>query len=475
MLSPSSTIGSRTTFGLVHQFVLAAATTIAVSMGLLAFAISQRIEASMMQTAAEEGAVFTELFLGPSAQDLATSRGLPAENVKRLDDLLAGVLGERQVLVRLWLPDATLVYATNKEGIGGRFPSRHITAAAAGHATASFDYLDEPENANLKHLHLPLVEIYTPLFRSGTREVIAVGEIYTNGQRLAADLASIRFTSIGIVGAVTAPMMLILFFMVRRASNLVNEYQSSLMQNVVEATNLAAQNDRLRRLADKARLEAASSNEDLLARIGQDLHDGPIQLVSLLMLKLTDPTASRPATAASSRTYDPAMETLTQRILTELRNISAGLVLPELEGLTPKEILHLAVRNHEETTGTSVCCEIGDLPADLSPPLTICLYRIIQEGLNNAFHHGKAQGQCVTVSADPRSICITVSDEGPGTVAKDHEQARNRRGLGIAGLRSRVEALKGTFEFVSQRGIRTEIRAKLPIGHPSEYTCNQCK
>ena len=67
MVWPPGTIGSRTTFGLVHQFVLAAAATIAVSMGLLAFAISQRIETSMMQTAAEEGALFTELFLSPAA------------------------------------------------------------------------------------------------------------------------------------------------------------------------------------------------------------------------------------------------------------------------------------------------------------------------------------------------------------------------------------------------------------------------
>ncbi len=466
MLWRAGTIGSRTSFGLVHQFVLAAAATIAVSMGLLAFAISQRIEASMMQTAAEEGALFTELFLGPSAQDLATSRSLPAENVKRLDDLLAGILGERQVLVKLWLPDATLVYSTNKEGVGARFPSRHITAAVAGRATASFDYLDEAENVNLKHLQVPLVEIYAPLFRSGTQEVIAVGEIYTDGRRLAADLASIRFTSIGIVGAATAPMMLILFFMVRRASGQVNQYQSSLMQKVVEATNLAAQNDRLRRLADHARLEAASSNENLLARIGQDLHDGPIQLVSLLMLKLTDPASGEFASAESSRTYDPAMEMLTRRILTELRNISAGLVLPELEGLTPKAILHLAVRNHEEATGTSVCCEIGNLPEDLSLPITICLYRIVQEGLNNAFHHGKAKAQRVTVSADLRSIFITVSDKGPGTVDNDHQHARSRRGLGIAGLRNRVEALKGTFEFASQRGTGTEIRAKLPTTHP---------
>ncbi|KRR02769.1 hypothetical protein CQ12_06745 [Bradyrhizobium jicamae] len=434
-------------------------------MGLLAFAISQRIETSMMQTAAEEGALFTELFLSPAAQDLVTSRRLPPENAKRLDDLLAGMLGERLVLVKLWLPDATLVYSTSKKGIGDRFPSRHIDAAVAGKATAEFDYLHEAENANHKHLQVPLVEIYAPLFRSGTREVIAVGEIYSDGRRLAADLASIRFTSVGIVGAATAPMMLILFFMVRRASKLVNEYQSSLMQNVVEATNLAAQNDRLRRVADNARLEAASSNENLLARIGQDLHDGPIQLVSLLMLKLTDPTAKKSDPSGFTHAHDPTIEPLTKRILAELRNISTGLVLPELDGLSPNQLLLLAVKNHEEATGTTVCCQIGDLPADLSPLITICLYRIVQEGLNNAFHHAKAKGQRVEVVADPQSILITVSDSGPGAVDKDHEHRRSRRGLGIAGLRNRVEALKGTFEFVLQRGIGTQIRATIPIAH----------
>ena len=69
----------------------------------------------MMQTAAEEGALFTEVFLGPSAQDLATSRSLSPESMKKLDDLLAGKLGERMMLVKIWLPDATLVYSTNKE------------------------------------------------------------------------------------------------------------------------------------------------------------------------------------------------------------------------------------------------------------------------------------------------------------------------------------------------------------------------
>jgi signal transduction histidine kinase len=459
----SGRIGSGTT-SLARKFVLAAATTIAVSMGLLALAVSQRIEASMMRAATEEGARFTEVFLGPLAQDLATSRSLSSESMKKLDDLLAGKSGERMILVKIWLPDATLVYSTNKEAIGQRFPSSHITAAVAGKATGEFDYLQDVENATEKNLHTPLVEIYAPLFRAGTQEVIAVGEVYTDGRALAADLASIRLTSAGIVGAVTAPMMLILFFMVRGASNLVNGYQSTLIQNVVEAKYLAAQNDRLRRLADDARLEAADSNENLLARIGQDLHDGPIQLVSLLMLKVTDPTATKQLESGRDSAHDPAIEPLTRRILTELRNISTGLVLPELEGLTPNEIIRLAVQNHEEATGTMVSRQIGDLPADLARPITICLYRIVQEGLNNAFHHGKAIGQRVEVWAEAQSIVIVVSDSGPGVVDSRRESSRSRTGLGIAGLRNRVEALKGTFEMTSQCGKGTQIRAKLPVG-----------
>jgi signal transduction histidine kinase len=460
MIWRSGTIGSRTPFGLAHQFLLAAAITIAVSMGLLALAISQRIEASMMQTAAEEGALFAEVFLGPSAQELATSRTLSPESVRKLDDLLAGKVGERVMLLKIWLPDATLVYSTSKDNIGGRFPSPHITAAVKGKITGEFDCLKDVENATEKRLQVPLVEIYAPLFRTGTQEVIAVGEVYSDGRRLAADLASIRLTSVGIVGAVTAPMMLILFLMVRRATNLVRDQQATLMQKVVEAKSLAAQNDRLRRLADDARVEAANSNENLLVRIGQDLHDGPIQLVSLLMLKLTDPMARKRSDTGCS---DPAIENLTSRILTELRDISTGLVLPQLEGLTPNEILLLAVQNHEEATGTKVSRQIGDLPADLALPVTTCLYRIVQEGLNNAFHHGKALGQRVEVCADTQSIVISVSDSGPGLVDSNHKNPRSRIGLGIAGLRNRVEALKGTFEFISQPNIGTQIRAKLPV------------
>jgi signal transduction histidine kinase len=463
MIWPDRKVGSRNpSFGLPQQFVAAAAITIAVSMGLLAFAISERIETSMMQTAADEGALLTEVFLGPSTQELATSRNLSPESVRKLDELLEGKLGERVRLIKVWLPDATLVYSTNKhDAIGAQFPSPPIIAASKGTVSGEFDYLDEVDNATARHLNVPLVEIHVPLFRAGTKEIIAVGELYNDGRRLAADLHSIRLMSIGIVGAVTAPMMLTLFLIVRRAADLVRRHQASLVRQMIEAKELAAQNENLRRVADAARLEAANSNENLLARIGQDLHDGPIQLVSLLMLKLTESADGMEESCGSQK--DSSAQELNARILSELRDISTGLVLPQLEGLTANQILRLAVQNHEDATGTEVECQIGELPSRLALPATICLYRIIQEGLNNSFHHAQAKGQRVKVSADSQSIVITVSDSGPGISENERKNARSRTGLGIAGLRNRVEALKGTFEFISRRGIGTQIRAKLPL------------
>ena len=118
------------------------------------------------------------------------------------------------------------------------------------------------------------------------------------------------------------------------------------------------------------------------------------------------------------------------------------------------------MQNHEEATGTKVFSQIGDLPANLTRPVTLCLYRIAQEGLNNAFHHGKAIGQRVEVWADGQSIVIVVSDKGPGVADRCRDTSSTRTGLGIAGLRNRVEALQGTFELISQRDAGTQIRAK---------------
>ncbi|MDO8981763.1 MAG: histidine kinase [Afipia sp.] len=424
----------RPRFSIIHQFMAVAGITIVLAMGLLAYVVSEKFKASLMQTAAEEGALLIEAFLEPSVQELVTSETLSATATKRLDELLLGKLGERIPVIKIWLRDGTLAYATNKKMVGEKFPSAHLDEAFRSKISGSFDDLDDPENTLERDLKKQLIEIYAPLYRTGTSNIIAVGEIYNDGERLAAELKSIQFAVAGIVGAVSAPMLLLLFFMVRHTDLTMTKHREALVQKIIETEALADQNGRLRRAAEDARLEGARSNESLLGQIGRDLHDGPIQLLGMLMLKLTGGSAAADSKPEKNHGDTGSSRELTRRALVDLRNIATGLVLPELHGLTTAETLWLAVRQHEATTGTLVACQIGDLPAHLSPSLKICLYRIVQEGLNNAFHHANGDGQSVQASADTNWISIVVRDAGPKNKIGNPSTRRSKTGLGIPGL-----------------------------------------
>ena len=448
--------------GFIYKFWAAAAVTIFVSMVVLAYTVSHRFESIAMKAAAEEGALLVGTFLGPEVQELATSRNLSPETVQGLDRGLRTKLGERVKIIKIWLRDGTLVYATDKRLVGQKFPSSHLEAAFAGRVSGSFDDLDDKENLFERELQIPLIEIYAPFYRTGTDEVIAVGEVYNDGGRLAADLNGIRWATAGIVGAVTAPMMAVLFLMVWRANSVVTRSRESLSRKIEEAGNLALQNDQLRREADDARLEVIQSSEQLLSSIGQDLHDGPVQMLSILMLKLSEWSATKgPAfTGPPSSRVNGAAE-IAASALSELRDISTGLVLPQLEGMTAKETLLLAVRRHENLTGTRVECAIGDLAFYPAASLRTCLFRVVQEGLNNAYHYAKGNGQHVAAIVQDRRIVITVSDRGNESV--DQKPLGSRKtGLGLSGLERRARNLGGSLQ-IERLPQGTELQVSLPI------------
>src|SRR3546814_4136586 len=83
-------------------------------------------------------------------------------------------------------------------------------------------------------------------------------------------------------------MIVVLYLIVRKASWLIHEQQSALSAKVKEAEDMATQNHTLRLAADRSRLDANEANEELLGRIGLDIHDGPIQFLSLIRFRLAE-------------------------------------------------------------------------------------------------------------------------------------------------------------------------------------------
>lgn len=103
---------------------------------------------------------------------------------------------------------------------------------------------------------------------------------------------------------------------------------------------------------------------------------------------------------------------------------------------------------------------------DLSEPLSLTLYRLVQEGLTNVYKHANAQrvevalARVKSAGGEMDELCLTVSDDGCGM----ESGARSSR-FGLRGMRERVEMAGGSFRLESAPGCGLSFAARLPVTH----------
>lgn len=129
----------------------------------------------------------------------------------------------------------------------------------------------------------------------------------------------------------------------------------------------------------------------------------------------------------------------------EIRSICTGLVLPHIEALEFSEILRLAISEYQHRTGRIVKLSMSESSRRLSTSEKICVYRFVQESLNNAHRHSEGSVQQVNQYVEANRQVIEVKDNGHGF---DPANVR-AEGLGLSGMRERVESVDGTFRIVS--------------------------
>jgi signal transduction histidine kinase len=95
--------------------------------------------------------------------------------------------------------------------------------------------------------------------------------------------------------------------------------------------------------------------------------------------------------------------------------------------------------------------------------MSLCLFRVLQEALQNAVKHSGAQDFAVEVHGTQDGIRLTVSDSGIGF---DWRDAINRRGLGLISMRERLHLVNGELSIQSEPGRGTTIVARVPYGYP---------
>jgi signal transduction histidine kinase len=244
--------------------------------------------------------------------------------------------------------------------VEARIAPQEIDQIWSGLVTTEFDHVNEGKSASERDVLFPLLEVYTPIHAVSTGEVIAVAEFYERAEEIHEQFTRAIWQSWLITALLAVAIMGALFSIVANGSRTIERQRVALTRWISELSALLHQNQTLRDRVERGAREATEDSERFLRQIGSDLHDGSAQLVRLALLRLD-------SLQSATLDDDPALiRRALSDALEEIRNICAGLLLPETQDRNLKEALLLTIRHHERRTGTSVAFGCGDLRAN--PP-----------------------------------------------------------------------------------------------------------
>ena len=195
-----------------------------------------------------------------------------------------------------------------------------------------------------------------------------------------------------------------------------------------------------------------NAQEGERARIARDLHDDIGQQIALLAIDLELLGASNPTTLAVDAL------SRAQGVARSVHDLSHRLHPAKLRliGL----VAALTGLQHEPShSGIPTTFTHDNVPRSLPPDVTLCLFRIVQEALQNATKYSGARMVSVHLSGMPDGLLLTVDDDGRGF---DVETAWGT-GLGLMSMSERVEAIGGTLQVRSQPGAGTHLEVRVPL------------
>lgn len=422
---------------LAARFAVASAAILLIGAALLGTWIAREIETSVIRRVAADSALYVEALVGPHIQSLPESGALDDPARRALSEALATASARGVVSIKIWSRDGTIVHATDPHLVGRRLASDGLESALGGTVVSSRSRLEEEENEFERALARELIETYVPIRRTETDRIIAVAEFYQRPDLLEAELARARSSTWLVIAGATALMYVLLAGMVRAGSDTIDRQRRQLGSTVVE----------LRRTARRLREVSASraeTEEALRRRVARELHDGLAQdlAAALVALPRSDGTLARAGIESA---------------LAEVRSLATGLALPDLESLTMPAVIERACDDHERKTGRRVERRIEALPEAAPHSLKIALYRTLQEGLSNALRHAPGARVRVRASFVGNAVVLSCEDDGPG-IPPDVPA-----GLGLRGMRERVELLGGMLDIRRGAAGGTSLQATIPL------------
>jgi signal transduction histidine kinase len=191
--------------------------------------------------------------------------------------------------------------------------------------------------------------------------------------------------------------------------------------------------------------------------ISRELHDEVGQTLGALLVDLGQLAKLAAPEDRVMQGQITHIKTLAESAVKSIRDIALLLRPPMLDDLGLVPALEWQAREVSRRSEMEVEVHSENISEDLPDETKVCIYRLVQEALNNAATHAAARNAKVTVTQDADKISVEVTDDGHGF---DPER---QRGMGILGMEERVRRLGGTLTIRSAPGKGATVKAELPI------------
>lgn len=262
----------------------------------------------------------------------------------------------------------------------------------------------------------------------------------------------------------------------KEAEEALRRAKEELEDRVAERTaDLNELNTQLQmEIADRRRIEEEriellrriiTVQEDERGRIARDLHDEMGQYLSALILgldSLKNPSSKMPVPVDAQI---ERLEKLARKIDGEVNRLTFELRPLVLDDLGLVVALRQHAENWSHISGVEIAfSSTGVEDTRLATEVEIALYRVVQEALTNVAKHAAASHVSLILQhKSNQHVTIIIEDDGAGFDEEEISQGSSHRRFGLAGMRTRLFQVGGTFEIESAKGKGTTIFARVPI------------
>lgn len=217
-------------------------------------------------------------------------------------------------------------------------------------------------------------------------------------------------------------------------------------------------------------LKIIKAQEEERQRVARDIHDGPAQMLSNVVLKAEICERLIDVDLDQARSELQNLKKIVRDSLQDVRKIIYNLRPMSLDDLGLIPTLQRYILTFQEESGISVSFITKGSEPELKSVISLTVFRIVQEALSNVAKHARANNAVTQLEFLEKNLKLYVYDDGIGfDTAKLNDRNEDiTSGFGLVSMRERVELLGGDMRISSKPGKGTRLNIIIPFTQEEE-------